>query len=217
MKNIDTIGSTVYKQIKRDIIFGELAPSSKLKLEGLKSKYPVSLSTLRETLNRLASEGFVIAEEQRGFFVSPFSKEDLIEIANLRILLESYALNLSIKNGDTDWEGNLVAAYHKLSLMEKKMDNNDKSVVESWKQYDWEFHLACIAACGSKNLIALHSNLFDRYLRYQIILLQFRGDEAIDEHNQIYNFSLERDHVNATKSLKIHIEKGLEHALTLFK
>ena len=140
MKNIDTIGSTVYKQIKRDIIFGELAPSSKLKLEGLKSKYPVSLSTLRETLNRLASEGFVIAEEQRGFFVSPFSKEDLIEIANLRILLESYALNLSIKNGDTDWEGNLVAAYHKLSLMEKKMDNNDKSIVESWKQYDWEFH-----------------------------------------------------------------------------
>jgi len=80
MKNIDTIGSTVYKQIKRDIIFGELAPSSKLKLEGLKSKYPVSLSTLRETLNRLASEGFVIAEEQRGFFVSPFSKEDLIEM-----------------------------------------------------------------------------------------------------------------------------------------
>ena len=67
MKNIDTIGSTVYKQIKRDIIFGELAPSSKLKLDGLKSKYPVSLSTLRETLNRLASEGFVIAEEQRGF------------------------------------------------------------------------------------------------------------------------------------------------------
>ena len=85
MKNIDTIGSTVYKQIKRDIIFGELAPSSKLKLEGLKNKYPVSLSTLRETLNRLASEGFVIAEEQRGFFVSPFSKEDLIEIDGKKV------------------------------------------------------------------------------------------------------------------------------------
>ncbi len=128
---------------------------------------------IRETLNRLSSEGFVIAEEQRGFFVSPFSKEDLIEIANLRILLESYALNLSLKNGDTDWEGNLVAAHHKLSLIENKMDNKNKDIVESWKKYDWEFHLACIAACGSKNLISLHSNLFDRYLRYQIILLQF--------------------------------------------
>ena len=214
---MDTIGSSTYKKIKRDIIFGELKPASKLKLDELKKNYPVSLSTIRETLNRLSSEGFVIAEEQRGFFVSPFSKEDLIEIANLRILLESYALNLSLKNGDTDWEGNLVAAHHKLSLIEDKMDNTNKIIVESWKKYDWEFHLACIAACGSKNLISLHSNLFDRYLRYQIILLQFRGDEAIDEHNQIYNFSLKRDADSAIKFLKVHIEKGLEHALASFK
>jgi DNA-binding GntR family transcriptional regulator len=217
MGNMDTIGSSTYKKIKRDIIFGELKPSSKLKLDEIKKKYPVSLSTIRETLNRLSSEGFVVAEEQRGFFVSPFSREDLIEIAKLRILLESHALNLSLKNGDTDWEGNLVAAHHKLSLIENKMDNKNKEIVESWKKYDWEFHLACIAACGSKNLMALHSNLFDRYLRYQIILLQFRGEEAIDEHNQIYNFSKERDTDNAIKYLKIHIEKGLEHALDLFQ
>lgn len=159
----------------------------------------------------------MLAEEQRGFFVSPFSRDDLIEIAKLRILLESYALNLSLKNGDTDWEGNLVAAHHKLSLIENKMDNKNKDIVESWKKYDWEFHLACIAACGSKNLMALHSNLFDRYLRYQIILVQFRGEEAIEEHNQIYNFSKERDANNAIKYLKIHIEKGLEHALDLFQ
>lgn len=159
----------------------------------------------------------MLAEEQRGFFVSPFSRDDLIEIAKLRILLESYALNLSLKNGDTDWEGNLVAAHHKLSLIENKMDNKNKDIVESWKKYDWEFHLACIAACGSKNLMALHSNLFDRYLRYQIILVQFRGEEAIEEHNQIYNFSKERDANNAIKYLKIHIEKVLEHALDLFQ
>ena len=69
---MNTIGSSTYKKIKRDIIFGELKPSSKLKLDEIKKKYPVSLSTIRETLNRLSSEGFVVAEEQRGFFVSPF-------------------------------------------------------------------------------------------------------------------------------------------------
>ena len=46
---------------------------------------------------------------------------------------------------------------------------------------------------------------------------KFRGEEAIDEHNQIYNFSIERDADNAIKYLKIHIEKGLEHALDLFQ
>ena len=50
-----------------DIIFGQLVPGSKLKLEFIKSQYEASVSTLREALNRLASEGFVVAEEQRGF------------------------------------------------------------------------------------------------------------------------------------------------------
>ncbi len=36
MKNLDTIGSSIYKQIKNDIIFGKLPPSEKLKLDTLK-------------------------------------------------------------------------------------------------------------------------------------------------------------------------------------
>ena len=61
------------------------------------------------------------------FFVTPISKEDLIEVANLRVLLECHALKLSIDNGDTDWEGNLVSAHHKLSSMEQKMLSGDDS------------------------------------------------------------------------------------------
>ena len=212
-----TVGSSVYLKIKSDIITGALQPGKKLKLDTLKVQYSVSVSTLREILNRLASDGFVEAPEQRGFLVRTMSNEDLIELSNLRVLLECAALKASLAFGDEEWEGNLVSAHHKLTMIGKKIMDGELVPPERLLNYDWEFHLACIAACGSKNLIALHSNLFDRYLRYQIILLQFRGDEAIDEHNQIYNFSLERNHVNATKSLKIHIEKGLEHALTLFK
>ena len=74
----NTISSITYDLIKRDIIFGKLKPSTKLKLDNLKNNYNASLSTIRETLNRLASEGFVKAEEQRGFFVNDFTKDDLI-------------------------------------------------------------------------------------------------------------------------------------------
>ena len=65
-KRSTTVGSETYLRIKRDIIFGDLAPGTKLKLNGLKERYETSMSTLRETLNRLASEGFVDALEQRG-------------------------------------------------------------------------------------------------------------------------------------------------------
>ena len=154
--------------------------------------------------------------DQRGFFVTPVSKEDLMEVANLRVLLECHALKLSIDNGDTDWEGNLVSAHHKLRSMEQKMLSGDDSQKEDWKRYDWEFHLALIEACGSRNLISLHSVLYDKYLRYQMLMLTHRGQEAADEHKKMLEAALDRNVEAATKTLTVHIEKGLEHTLAAF-
>ena len=78
------------------------------------------MSTLRETLNRLASEGFVDALDQRGFFVTPISKEDLIEVANLRVYSNAtpsnYRLIMVIQTGKV-----IGFSHHKLSSMEQKM------------------------------------------------------------------------------------------------
>ena len=213
-KQTSTVGVSTYERIKHDIIFGNLAPGSKLKLDGLKSRYAASVSTLRETLNRLASEGFVAAEEQRGFFVTPVSSEDLIEIANLRVLLECHALRQSIENGDAEWEGEVVAAHHKLHLMEKRMLDGDESEKERWKHYDWEFHLALIRACNSHNLLSLHATLFDKYLRYQMLVLTYRGEVAAREHRAMFDAALARDADTAADVLERHILNGTEHALS---
>lgn len=208
-----TVGASTYQRIKKDIIFGTLKPGAKLKLDALKKRYEASLSTLRETLNRLASEGFVDAPEQRGFFVKPVSAEDLTEIANLRVLLECHALRLSIANGDTDWEGNLVAAHHKLHLMEERLLSGDETEKEAWKRYDWEFHQAMIAACNSDNLLALHATLFEKYLRYQMLILTYRGAEAVEEHRKMFEAALARDADAASDMLELHIVNGLNHTL----
>lgn len=215
-KSLNEVGASTYQRIKRDIIFGGLAPGTKLKLDGLRQRYAASMSTLRETLNRLASEGFVDAQDQRGFFVTPVSRDDLIEIANLRVLLECHALRLSVDNGDTDWEGNLVAAHHKLHLIEQKMLSGDDSQKEDWKRYDWEFHKALIQACGSRNLLSLHAVLYDKYLRYQMLVLTYRGEKAIEEHRDMFEAALARNVDRAAEVLKIHIDKGLEHTLAAF-
>lgn len=208
-----TVGASTYEHIKHDIIFGELPPGSKLKLDGLKARYSASVSTLRETLNRLASDGFVDAAEQRGFFVRPVSREDLTEIANLRILLECSALRTSIQIGDADWEGNLVAAHHKLHRIEERMLAGDQSEKELWKRYDWEFHKALIEACNSRTLLSLHAIIYDKYLRYQMLVLTYRGEEAVQEHRKMVDAALARDVETATAMLETHITKGFEHAL----
>ncbi|MDG4893840.1 GntR family transcriptional regulator [Mesorhizobium sp. WSM4976] len=209
-----TISDTAYHRIRADIIFGRLVPGQKLKLDKLKGLYGASVSTLREILNRLASDGLVVAEGQRGFEVAPVSPEDLKEIAALRQLLECYAMELSFAAGDMDWEGSVVSAHHKLHQMEIRMIAGDRSVTKDWKRYDWEFHQSLISACGSRALMEMHAAIFDKYLRYQMISLTFRGQIAADEHRQLLDAALVRDVATAQAILRRHVEAGVKHGLT---
>jgi len=213
ISKLNTVGSSTYLRLKNDIIFGVLEPGKKLKLNALRDQYEASLSTLRETLNRLTSEGFVAAEEQRGFFVTPISKIDLQEVATMRILLECFALEESIKGGDADWEGDLVAAHHKLRRVEDRMLLGDYSDKELWKRLDWEFHLALIQACNNKNLLALHAVLYDKYLRYMILVVTFRGEQAFDEHRTMFEAALSRDTGLASDTLRRHVNMSLFQTL----
>jgi DNA-binding GntR family transcriptional regulator len=209
----ETIADSSFRRIRADIIFGRLPPGQKLKLDSLKDAYETSISTLREVLNRLSSEGFVVAEGQKGFEVSPVSVADLKETAALRLLLEAHALEQSFTHGDVEWEAPLVSAHYKLARMEKVMATGDTSRAEDWKRYDGEFHQALIAACGSKLLMDTHSVIFDRYLRYQMIALSYRGEVAANEHQQLLEAALRRDSETAKRVLELHIQGGVEHAL----
>ncbi|WP_164172325.1 GntR family transcriptional regulator, partial [Streptococcus pneumoniae] len=71
-----------YRRIRHGIVFGELRPGEKLRLDRLRQHYQTSVSTLRELLSRLSAEGLVHAEGQRGFEVAPVSAKDLREVAD---------------------------------------------------------------------------------------------------------------------------------------
>ena len=211
--NAETAGERAYRHIRRDILFGRLAPAQKLKLDGLKESYGVSISTLRELLSRLTSEGLIVAEGARGFEVAPISPENLKEVANLRQLLECHAMALSFATGDMEWEGRVVAAHHKLAVVETRMLAGDRSAPDLWKRYDWEFHHALISACGLKAHLDAHSAAYDKYLRYQMIAVVFRGEIAAREHRQLLECALRRDTKSAQGVLVKHIQDCVSYTL----
>src|ERR1700742_2267586 len=104
IEEADGVGDDGYRRIRSGIVFARLQPGQRLRLENLRESYGVSVSTLREILNRLASEGFVVAEARRGFEVAPISAGNLRELAELRILLEGHALQTSFASADMEWE-----------------------------------------------------------------------------------------------------------------
>lgn len=208
-----SIADRAYDSIRADIIFGRLAPESRLRLDHLARRYGASVSTLREILHRLSSEGLVLAEGQRGFQVTPVSPAGFQDVAAMRLLLETYALPLSFAAGDLEWEGRVVAAHHKLAVMERRIMAGDRDSAELWKRYDREFHQALIEACGSQTLLDLYGGVFDQYLRYQMIAVVFRGGIAAAEHKNLLDCALARSASRACAILTQHVDGCVAHTL----
>lgn len=201
------ISERVYSRIRTDVILGRLVPGQRLTLDRMRNTYGTSIGTLREVLNRLASEGFVAAEGARGFEVAPASVENLRELADMRLLLERHALRESFEAGDIEWEGRIVAAHHKLATTEKRMLAGDHSESEAWKRYDAAFHNALISACGSNLLLETHAAVYDKYLRYLVLANVFRGRVAVNEHRKLLECALARDWKSAQRTLDAHVRE----------
>lgn len=208
------VGDIAFRRIRDDIIAGSLPPGRKLKLDALKAQYGASVSTLREILSRLASENLVTAEGQRGFEVAPATADNLREVADLRLLLESHAIGLSLASGDLDWEGRVVAAHHKLNVVETQLLSGEIERTALWVRYDFAFHNALISACGSQTLLALHASVFDRFIRYHMLAASFRGAAVMDDHKALFELAMQRDVDGIVRKLTAHIKSGVDYVLS---
>jgi DNA-binding GntR family transcriptional regulator len=215
--SLSTVGEATYLRMRDDIIACRLPPRQKLRLDALRTRYDVGVSTLREILSRLASEALVVAEGQKGFAVAPVTIQDLRETADLRLLLESHALSQSLSRGDLEWEGRVVAAHHKLAATEQRLLAGQERHTVNWVRYDFAFHNALISACGSQALLDLHAAIFDRFLRYHMLAVSFRGSGVVDDHQALFQMALQRDVQGALTMLARHVNSGVEHVLATGK
>lgn len=213
LNTVDSVGSVLHRRLREDIVFGRLGPGTRLRLEQLRQRYEVSVATLREVLPRLISDGLINFEAAKGFEVAPITARELREISDMRALLECHAVSLAFAKGGLEWEAEVVAAHHKLSRMEARMLAGDRSVSEDWKRYDREFHVALVSACGSPELLAAHKRIFDRFLRYQVLLVMFRGSEATREHDDLLAAALDHDVPRAQGLLRRHIGACIDYTV----
>jgi len=199
------VGEATYRRVRADIVFGRLVPGQKLTLERMRDTYGSAVGTLREVFNALASEGLISAEGARGFEVAAISRENLQELAHLRLLLECDALRSSFEAGDVEWEARVVAAHHKLASMERRVSAGDRSSEETFRNYDWQFHNALISACGSRLLLDTHAATYDKYLRYLVLGAVFRGPPVAQEHRALLDCAMARDWKAAQGITTTHI------------
>ena len=208
----NTLATSVYDRMRADILTGKLPPGDKLRSEFLRARYEVGTSPMREALNRLAADGLVVHEDQRGFRVSAVSKAELQELLKSRCWLEEIALRQSIINGDAAWEESIVLSFHRLSRRTRSANEAAYAFNPEWEKLHHDFHRNLISACGSRWLAVYCDQLNDQMLRYRQIAAQVddpRRNE-IDEHREIMEATIARDGDLAVKLLIQHFENTNE-------
>ena len=104
----------VYGVIRSELLNGVLHPGQKLKMAELTERFVASQSVIREALTRLTEQGLLVAAPQRGFRVRDLSVEDIAELTETRVQVESLALRLAVERGDLQWETGILAAHYRL-------------------------------------------------------------------------------------------------------
>ena len=83
-----TYDNSIFHVLEKRLTTNEFSHGAKLRAEILRAEFGCSASTVREVLFRLATDGLVNFQEQRGFRVPDLSPTKLIELTHMRILLE---------------------------------------------------------------------------------------------------------------------------------
>jgi GntR family carbon starvation induced transcriptional regulator len=206
-----TLARRAYDRLRRDIVNGDLAAGSKLKLEALVQHYEIGMSPLREALARLVGDQLVKTEDQRGFWVAPLSLAELDDISRVRNLIETEALRMSIEQGDEAWEVNVRAAFAALTEIEETVTGYQapvpREVVTHWEECNRNFHNSLIAACDSPWLVKLQELLYHQAERYRrVSLSSSRGKRFVhDEHQAIFEAAVERNAVKACRLTQEHL------------
>lgn len=204
-----TRATSLYDQLRTDLLDGVLEPGRKLATDALCERYTTSQTPLREALSRLVADGLVERREQRGFAVSEISAVDLVEITKTRCWLEAIALRESIQAHSQAWEENLVLAHHRLARTPRSLREDQFQDNPEWEPLHRAFHRALIAGCDSRWLLNFCDQLADQHHRYRRLSAPraFSKRGVSSEHQQLLDAALAGKTDEAIALLQAHFER----------
>lgn len=152
----------VHARLRQLILDGTLPPGSVLSQLQLSRALGVSRTPLREALRMLQEEGLVDAEPNHRPRVKGFDSSDLESVYSTRILLESFAVALTIPTLTAD---DIRTADEALRRMRIATQHEDFA---EWRQAHRDFHRVLVRGAGDQvvQLIEIQAERAERYLRF---------------------------------------------------
>ncbi len=175
----------IYEALRERIVSGALAPGQLLRQEDLARQYSVSRVPLREALQQLQGEGLVVLRPRRGYAVSVLDGKQLVEILQLRILIEGHAGYVATIARTAAHVKALETCVRDLDKM--PVTNLTQVQIARWSQLNQRFHDTLIAAAGRPHLHQIARNLYSKiesYIRMELSFVESLA-EAQAQHREM--------------------------------
>ncbi|MHB1416525.1 MAG: GntR family transcriptional regulator, partial [Chloroflexota bacterium] len=141
----------VYSLLKARILGQALLPGQKVDVDGLAADLGISRTPVKDALNRLAADGLVNVLARRGTFVARFELDDLLELLDVRLALESYAARLGAVRADGAQLQAMSELVHSLAT-DFTEDQTVHADFDEFQARDRRFHLLTVTVAANRRL-----------------------------------------------------------------
>jgi len=202
------------------ILSGEILPGSRIREDILADRLGISRTPVREAVNRLTQNGFVTSVKRKGLYCVEITRQDLLNLLELRIALESLSFENCIDQAtkeNIDTIQNIVEEFDK--QLKNVLAHNDDNIVKELalihNEYDVRFHVGIARVSNSSRLIQYVTEVETMLLiaRQRI----YRSNERVKivqvswtQHQQMVDSIRARDKKAARALLDDHLRLMME-------
>jgi DNA-binding GntR family transcriptional regulator len=203
-----TLAIEIARHLREAIIKGELAPGQRVNEAKLTRELALSRSPVREAIRILEAEGLLTIEPHRGAHVRPVSEQDLEEIFDVRLMIESHGL----RRGPHRLTLDVMAPLR--SAVDEARSALAEEAFERWHRVSLRFHDGLVALAANRHLTRLHEELKISLRRYQISLIGLPGQpERWQAEHEAILAALQQDEVERGVDLVAAHITNLKEAL----
>lgn len=204
MKSIPkSTAKEIYETIKMEICTSVIEPSMFISEQQIADRFRVSRTPVREALTKLEHDGLIKTIPKVGSFVTQVTLQDLIEMDEIRMLLEPYLAKNAVGRVDISTLESLEK-----QLTELNRENPNEQDYLKLVEIDEQVHNLILNTADNNRLKSIISNLMKIKSIVTLRATKKRYNEGITEHLTIIKALKAQDAATAEKAMLEHIQNA---------
>lgn len=193
--------------MRKAILSGEYVGGDELSLTQIATELGVSRTPVREAFQKLDSEGLIILRMNKGAIVSKIDKKFITDHFEVRIILESAAVKLAIKN---------KMSVQDLIDREQALLDSSSATVEDFAALNQTIHTSIWKAADNDRLFKILSELWNGASTNTIHPALEHHLKSAHEHIELLTEIKNGNDVAAEEIMKEHLIRSMNNILDNF-